>query len=207
MAGTPQYVDISAFQPINIDWHTYRQWAKQWDGISRVAMRSSFGTGYTDIHFPTYRREALANGIDIIIYYHYGYPQYTANARSEADWQEVVLGQIRPQDMLMLDMEEYSVQANSQWAYQWLKRQKCNYDYTDALPMIYANDSYIRSRLQDIRLAEYPLALANWTFNSNNRPPCPPPWDRYEFLQYTDRAMIPGINGLVDANIYLGGAE
>jgi hypothetical protein len=34
---TPQFVDISAFQPAQIDWNAYRQWAAQWDGVARVA--------------------------------------------------------------------------------------------------------------------------------------------------------------------------
>lgn len=65
MAGTPQFVDISVFQPPNIDWKAYRAWAAQWDGIARVSLRSSYGTGYTDAHYKAYRAAVEATGIQI----------------------------------------------------------------------------------------------------------------------------------------------
>jgi hypothetical protein len=62
--------------------------------------------------------------------------------------------------------------------------------------------------LQDNRLANYPLTLANWQYTPTERPPSPSPWPAYTYLQYSDRATsIPGIAGAVDANIYLGGAS
>lgn len=199
---TPQYVDISAFQPTDIDWQAYKKWSSQWDGISRIAMRSSYGFGYTDVHFQLYRQAALNAGIDMIIYYHYAYPQING-AIVEADSQHRIVGTIRPQDVLMLDLEENVPQATSEWAYEWLSRQEAN--YSGKLPTIYASDAYIRQRLQDGRLARFPLTLANWQFTPDERPACPPPWKHYTYLQYSDRASIPGIPGLVDANIYLGG--
>ncbi len=204
MTGVPQFVDISAWQPEQIDWKTYRAWAAQWDGIARVSLRSSYGVGYTDQHYSRYLASARAAGVDVIIHYHYAYPSYNS-AVAEADWQMQVIGLIHPQDWLMLDYEENVPQATAQWAYEWLLRQEQNYG--GKLPTLYASDSYIRSRLQDSRLAHYPLTLANWKYDPNARPPCPPPWKSYVFLQFTDKATVPGIAGTVDANIYLGGAS
>jgi hypothetical protein len=196
------FVDISVFNSLNIDWQAYKTWAAQLDGVSRVSMRSSYGTGYVDQHFQTYRAGALAAGIDSIIYYHYAYPQYNTGT-AEADWQHSVVGSIRSTDVMMLDYEENVSQATADWAYEWLSRQEANYG--GKLPTIYASDSYIRQRLQDNRLARYPLTLANWQFIPTERPPCPPPWQAYTYLQYTDRATnIPGIPGSVDADVYLG---
>lgn len=196
---TPQYVDISAYNGA-INWQEYKAWATQWDGIARVAMRSSYGTGYTDLDFEANRKGALAAGIDVIIFYHYAYPQYN-QASAEADWQHQVVGAIRPQDVLMLDYEEAVAQANSQWALEWLAQQEMHYGRK---PTIYASTDYILHRLQDARLATFPLTLANWQFTPDERPACPHPWTSYEYLQYTDRASIPGIAGPVDANIFLG---
>lgn len=202
MAGTPQFVDMSAFQPDNIDWQTYKAWSAAGDGISRVAMRSSYGIGYTDAHFAEYRAGALAAGIDSILYYHYGYPNLNG-AVAEANWQHSVVGDIRASDMLILDYEQPTDAATAAWAFTWLATQEANYG--GKLPGIYASSYYISQHLQDQRLAKYPLWLANWEFTPNERPPVPSPWAGYEFVQYSDRASIPGIPGVVDADIFLGG--
>lgn len=199
--STPQYVDVSVFNG-SIDWAAYKAWATSFDGISRVAMRSSYGTGYIDAKFEEYRAGALAAGIDIIIYYHYAYPELN-QAAQEANWQHQVVGNIREQDLLMLDYEENTQTATAQWALEWLATQEQN--YAGRLPIIYAADSYITQHLQDPRLARFPLVLADWQFTPNERPACPAPWSSYSYLQYTDRATnIPGIPGAMDANIYLG---
>ncbi len=200
--SAPQYVDISSFQPLNIDWVAYRKWAASFDGVARVALRSSAGMGQVDTHLHAYRAGAIAAGVDVIIFYHYAYPQF-GNPVAEADFQARVLGPIREHDVLMLDYEENVSQATSGWAVEWLARQEHNYN---RLPTIYASDSYVRQRLQDGRLARYPLTLAKWEFTPSERPPCPPPWRQYTYLQYTDRATgIPGLGGAaVDANVYLG---
>lgn len=197
---TPQFVDMSEWQPQNIDWQAYKAWSAQGDGISRVALRSSYGSTYTDSNFKLYQASALAAGIDQILYYHYAYPQYNT-PQQEANRQKAVVGAIRPQDLLILDFEENTPNATAEWAYEWLVQQEANYG---KLPGIYASSAYILQRLQDSRLKKYPLWLANWQFTPDERPPCPPPWTSYEFVQYTDKASIPGITGLVDCNIFLG---
>jgi GH25 family lysozyme M1 (1,4-beta-N-acetylmuramidase) len=199
---TPQFVDVSQFQPVNLDWKAYKAWSAQGDGISRVAIRSSYGVGYKDVHFDQYRAGALAAGIDQILFYHYSYPSINS-AINEANSQHSIVGAIRPHDLLILDFEEGVSAATSSWAYNWLAQQEANYD--GKLPGIYASSGYIIQRLQDNRLAKYPLWLANWQFTPDERPPVPSPWTAYEFVQYTDNATnVPGIPGTVDCNIYLG---
>lgn len=199
-----QFVDMSQFQPEPINWTVYKEWSKQGDGVSRVAFRTSYSNGYKDPAFDAHRENALSVGIDQIIYYHYAYPQYN-NAHDEANWQKQVVGGIRPNDLLVLDFEENVSQANAEWAYEWLVQQENNYG---KLPGLYASSAYITERLSDIRLARYPLWLANWQYTPDERPACPLPWASYEFVQYTDKATnVPGIAGSVDANIFLGGSN
>lgn len=199
---TPQFCDVSAYQPTQIDWQAYKSWSAQGDGISRVAIRSSYGAGYKDQHFDGYRAGALEAGIDVILFYHYSYPSINT-AVSEAQYQRSVVGDIRANDLLILDFEENVPQATSDWALTWLLTQEANYG--GKLPGIYAASAYIAQRLQDQRLAKYPLWLANWQFTPDERPHVPAPWTQYEFVQYTDKATnIPGIGGTVDANIFLG---
>lgn len=201
MTQAPNFVDVSGYQP-TVGWADYHAWASQWDGVSRVAMKSSEGVGYTDPAFVAHRTGALATGINVILYYHYGRPSLN-NATTEADYQHSVVGDVRPQDVIVLNLEEGSAQANAEWAYEWLARQEANYG--GKLPAIYASDAYILARLQDARLARYPLYLADWQFTPDARPTCPKPWAAYTYLQYTDRAtQVPGIAGTVDADIFLG---
>lgn len=199
----PQFVDVSSFQGA-IDWVAYRSWAAQWDGIARVAIKATEGVGFTDPQFAANRAGALAAGIDTILYYHYARPQYNGPA-SEADYMHSVVGDIRPQDLIVLDLEENAGQGVAPWAYDWLARQDTNYD--GKMPAIYSYAAYIEEWLQQSNaLAKYPLWLAEWTFDPNERPICPTPWSKYIALQYTDKATnVPGITGNVDCSVFIGG--
>lgn len=198
---TPQFVDISAFQPQNIDWQAYRAWSAQWDGIARVAMKATEGVGFTDPHFAAYRAGALAAGVDQIFYYHFARPDLANTATDEANWCHSVVGAIRDNDQIILDIEVQAL-ATEAWAHVWLFQQEQNYE--GKLPGIYASPSYVESNLQYPPLNRYPLWLANWQFTPNVRPPAPLPWTSYEALQYTDKATnIPGIGGNVDCSVFL----
>jgi hypothetical protein len=204
MVSSPQYVDLSSFNPKTIDWQVYKKWASMFNGVSHVALRATQGTGdaYVDTYYKEHRAQAEAAGIDTIFHYHYAYPQFN-EAKAEADWMRSIVGDIRPGDVIMLDFEESVEQATADWALAWLERTEENYG--EQVSVLYSYDAYVRQRLNDSRLAKYPLILAHWTFDVTQRPPCPLPWSEYLCLQYTDRATnIPGIQGAVDANIYLG---
>lgn len=200
--GAPQYADISGYQPESIDWHAYAAWARQWDGIARVAIKSTEGSTFTDAHFAKYRAGALGAGVEQIFYYHYARPNLNT-AASEAAWQRKVVGALREHDRLMLDYEENVSAATAAWALEWLDAQAASYGSN--VPVIYASDAYARARLQDKRLAKYLPIIAYWTYSPTARPACPPPWSHYLALQYSDKATIPGIGTNVDCNVYLGG--
>jgi GH25 family lysozyme M1 (1,4-beta-N-acetylmuramidase) len=200
----PRFVDMSQWQPATIDWKAYLVWAAQWNGTAHLSLRSTVGLR-EDAHYKAYldgaRSMARALGIPLkVVHYHYAYPQISG-AAAQANYQRQFVGSIPPNDVLMLDYEEQVDAATSQWAWEFAFQQHANYG---KYPTIYASDSYIRNRLQDHRLVVCPLTLAKWSFDPNSRPPCPPPWSAYEYLQYTDRATVPGIGGPVDANIFLG---
>lgn len=202
----PQFADISAFQPENIDWKTYRAWAASFDGVARISMKSTEGVGFTDPHFHEYRNGALAAGVDRCIYYHFARPDLGNSPEAEADYQHSVVGSVRDGDILMLDYEVTKPQATADWMYRWLARQEANYG--GKLPTPYASSAYILEHLQDARLSRYPLTLANWTYNPSARPACPKPWSAYTYLQFTDQdRVIPGIPGNVDANVFLGSEQ
>lgn len=197
--GSPHYADISSYQG-GIDWQQYVAWARQWDGIARVAVKATEGAGFTDPRFYANHAEALAAGVDVIISYHFGRPDLNG-AVTEANWMYQVVGNSRAQDLLMLDYEQNTSAATAEWAYDFLSRLE---SLSGRLPAIYASAAYIRTRLQDARLARFPLILAEWTYDAAARPGCPAPWTSYLAIQYSDKASIPGISGAVDANVFLG---
>src|SRR5262249_23597640 len=159
--------------------------------------------GFTDPRFTANRAGALSAGIDMIIYYHFARSGLGNSPVAEANWQRNVVGDIRANDLVILDFEENVAAATADWAYAWLAQQQANYNKQ---PGIYASSAYIQEKFKNARLASFPLWLANWQYTPDERPPVPPPWTSYEAVQYTDRAAnIPGIAGAVDASIFLGG--
>ncbi len=73
-------------------------------------------------------------------------------------------------------------------------------NFTAQVPMIYSNYYFLRDKIQpDKRFEKYPLWIA-WYTNDFNRVKVPKPWDRITLWQYTDRALIDGVKGSVDAN-------
>jgi len=199
----PLFVDMSNWNaaPEDIDWPVYCEWARQWDGLSRVAMKVTEGTSFVDPHWQQYQAGFMRARGDISIYYHYAKPGENT-AFSEANFLHSKLGLIRPHDHLMLDYEEEIPQATGKWALAWLRQSAKNYGRGHN--MLYASDAYIRERLQDApALKNYALCLANWQFSPTERPPCPPPWKQYLAVQYSDHIEVPGIPGAVDGDIYM----
>jgi hypothetical protein len=77
VVARPLCVDISRYQGLNINWPASVPWAKPWDGVARIIMRSSYGTdGLRDDDFEAYRSGAVAAGCNVIGVYHYAYPNY-----------------------------------------------------------------------------------------------------------------------------------
>ena len=200
--------DISSWQPAQIDWPAYVAWSKSGDGTARVIMRASQGVGVPDANFERYWQSAIAAGVEVIGVYHYSYPNLqpgSSGAVAEANYLHSIVGtRLRSQDFLMLDYEQNVPEATADWALAFLAQTAQNFA---TLPRIYSYLSFIQTKLQDARLARYPLIYARWTYDPNNRPPVPHPWTSYEFLQYTDKGSVPGIPGNVDVNVFIEGSN
>jgi GH25 family lysozyme M1 (1,4-beta-N-acetylmuramidase) len=166
-------------------------------------MKATEGVGFVDPRFRANRSAALAAGFDVLIMYHFARPDLGNSDIAEANFMQSVVGPIRNSDMIILDYEVQSPLATAQWALGWLVEFGPKYG---KLPGIYASSAYILEKLQWPALEVFPLWLANWQFTPDERPPVPAPWTSYEFVQFTDRDTgIPGIQGSVDADIFLGG--
>lgn len=198
------FVDLSGWNAdaSKIDWLQYTHWSTMGDGLSRICFKASEGVGFEDNNFHSYRLAAIEQRIDQLIMYHFCRPDINT-ASAEAHWFGEVSSGLRPQDILMVDVERYKASPSSAWVWDFVNVLR---GLTGRFPIIYASDSYVRSMLQLEALNQCELILANWTFNADSRPPCPAPWKHYTYLQYTDRAHVPGIPGDVDADVYVGGA-
>jgi GH25 family lysozyme M1 (1,4-beta-N-acetylmuramidase) len=191
---TEQFVDISNFNTV-MSWADYRKWS------SRIALKTTEGTSYTDPTYAANRANAKAAGIQSLWHYHFARPDTGNNPVNEANFQRSVIGEIGANDLVVLDFEVNDSRATAEWAYQFLAQQEQSYPGQVA---IYASTAYILERLQDPRLSVFKLWLASWTYDPASRPACPSPWTNYIALQYSDRATVPGIAGSVDADIFLG---
>lgn len=189
-----EYADISSWQG-TVNWTQYKAWS------SMVAMKATEGTGFTDPRYRANRTGAEAVGLRIV-HYHFARPDLNG-AQAEATWFFQVVGNVGD-GLIMLDYEQNTPAATAEWAYEWLSKAAQLFGQT---PTIYASTSFVQTHLQgEPRLSQFPLILANWTYDPAARPACPTPWTSYLAIQYTDKASVPGISGAVDANVWLGPA-
>lgn len=193
---TSIYCDVSAYQG-QINWPEYVSWAKGQGYTPMAAIKATEGVNFTDAWYERNRQGALSAGVEKLLFYSYARPDKGNSAQAEANYLHSVVGSVRPQDALMLDIE---VVPPANWAYEWTSQQDSN----GQTSVVYSYDAFIRAHLQDSRLTKYGLIMANYTYDANARPACPLPWKQYIALQYTDKATIPGIAGPVDANIWFG---
>lgn len=203
-----QYVDISNHNG-PLDWPTYKQWAAQWDGISRVCIKLTEGTGFVDPadHFA----RALDAGIDMIIPYHYARPDLNPGyegAQREVDFfRSVLKDRLRPQDFAMLDYEGYPGKPNApwraDWCWDWCHIMAGNAGLSTDKVIIYSYASFITTMLQDPQLATFPLVYANYNHFAG-LPPAPKPWSRFIAWQFSASATVPGVPGKVDCNQWIG---
>lgn len=201
------FADISSWQnPSQVDWPQYKAWSAQGDGISRILLRDDQGIGIKDSAFEQFWSGAVGAGIDEIFLYHYAYPNLhpgAAGAVAEAQsMEQIVGGRLRSRDKVMLDLEQ---NESASWALAF-GQELVKWHPTASRPVLYDSLSHIQQYLSDPALpAIYDLGLAAWTFDPNARPQAPTPWPSYLWLQYSDRLVVPGLPGVVDANVFLGG--
>lgn len=201
--GNALFVDISSWQSASqIDWAAYAAWSRTGDGVARVLLRSDQGVNNKDTTFDQDWNAAVAAGVDEIFVYHYAYPNMNSAVVEAQSMEAVVGGRLRAGDRVMLDLEQ---NESSAWALAF-GQEMARWHPTPSRPVIYDSLSHIQSYLTDPALATiFDLGLAEWTFDPNSRPPAPAPWTNYAWLQYTDKLVVPGMPGVVDANVFLGG--
>nr|WP_294935893.1 glycoside hydrolase family 25 protein [uncultured Flavobacterium sp.] len=179
----------------------------QWDKIDKidedfplsfVFVRATAGCKRTDCRFDENWKAAKENFF-IRGAYHYYRPNENSIAQADHFIKTVRLGKgdLPP----VLDIEklprEQSMDSLKVGLRRWLKRVENHYKVR---PIIYSGESYYTDFLME-EFKEYPFWIANYNYSVGTIK------DGWMFWQFTEKAQIKGIKGLVDVNVYNGNIE
>jgi GH25 family lysozyme M1 (1,4-beta-N-acetylmuramidase) len=198
--GFIQGVDVS-------HWQGDVNWVEVYDAGYRFAFcKATEGVGFTDPYFEVNMNAARDAGV-FIGGYHFARPDLDNGAAAEAQYFVEVSnpylkeGYLRP----VLDLErgaELGKQALSSWVHEWMNTVE---DETGVQPIIYVN-SYYANNFLETSVRRYNLWIAHWTYDPSI-PPDTGIWDTWDFWQYSNQGIVPGVNGFVDLDLFNGDIE
>lgn len=179
-----------------INWPIYRAWSAESGSESCLIFKATEGNGVSMKNWRGYVDACNANHITHAVHYHFARPDLGNTAAGEADYfLSVVRGAVEPGSLCMLDLEHPASEA---WIQEWCSIVE---NVIGTPPAIYTYLSFAQEHLSSFSaLARYPLGLADYSA----QPPCPAPWSKYLWWQFTDKLTVPGIPGTVDANQFYG---
>ena len=197
-------IDVSEFQPENIDWNKVK--AGGYAVIIRIGLRGSIpGTeryrkvGY-DKHFKKYIDGVIAAGIPYSVYF-FPTPLSDAEADQEADWIIMNAAGLKLSMPLELDSERVpggvANDISTADRTRYLKR------ITDKLVAagipcgIYASTSWLNNQ---INMSAFPQQVRNNTWCAQYASSCTY-GGTYAMWQFSSKASVPGINGNVDISV------
>lgn len=186
-------IDVSYYQP-NIDFTVLKS------QIDFIFIRASYGVGFVDKCFISYRDSARANNIPCG-FYHYAYPQYNL-PEDEARFFLQTVGALQENEILILDFEEKFSGDVVAWCKVFLD--KVSASLNGYKPFIYLNRSTIKSyNWQSVVSAGYNLWLAAYD-NDPDFIEFSTPWPTILIKQYSDAGKVDGIINNVDLNTFYG---
>ena len=185
--------DVSEYQS-EIDWEQTYHIDESFE-LSFVFIRATAGKNKVDSRFKenwkASKERELIRGA-----YHYYRPNENSIEQAENFIKTVKLqkGDLPP----VLDIEKLpksqSIDSLKVGLRRWLKKVEKHYKVK---PIIYSGESYYADFLKE-EFSEYPLWIANYNFWRNHLE------DDWLFWQFTEKAQIQGIEGMVDVNIFNG---
>ena len=167
-----------------------------------IVIRSSYGTGYRDTKFDYNREQCRIKNIPHG-FYHYAYPTYNT-PEDEARWFVSVVSPLESGEFLCLDFEE-KYQTPVDWCKRFL-------DTVSELlggykPLIYLNKYTVQSYDWNPVVSKgYGLWLSYWDYNPDGTFNIPY-WNIVAMRQYSNKEIVNGISGGVDANVFYGEKE
>ena len=185
--------DVSEYQS-EIDWEQTYHIDEAFE-LSFVFIRSTSGKDKIDSKFKENWKAAKERQL-IRGAYHYYRPNENSIEQAENFTKNVKLekGDLPP----VLDIEKLprkqSIDSLKVGLRRWLKKVEKHYKVK---PIIYSGESYYTDFLRE-EFSEYPLWIANYNFWRNDLE------SDWQFWQFTEKAQIEGIEGMVDLNVFNG---
>ena len=185
--------DVSEYQS-EIDWEQTYHIDEAFE-LSFVFIRSTSGKDKIDSKFKENWKAAKERQL-IRGAYHYYRPNENSIEQAENFTKNVKLekGDLPP----VLDIEKLprkqSIDSLKVGLRRWLKKVEKHYKVK---PIIYSGESYYTDFLRE-EFSEYPLWIANYNFWRNDLE------SDWQFWQFTEKAQITGVQGMVDLNIFNG---
>ncbi len=185
--------DVSEYQS-KINWDQTYHIDESFE-LSFVFIRATAGKNKIDKRFKENWKAAKVRQL-IRGAYHYYRPNENSIAQAENFIRTVKLqkGDLPP----VLDIEKLSKSQSTDQLkvglQRWLKKVEQHYKVK---PIIYSGESYYTDFLKE-EFSAYPLWIANYNFWRNDLE------SDWQFWQFTERAKIEGIEGMVDLNVFNG---
>ena len=186
-------IDISEYQD-KIKWDKLKELEGGYP-IEFVFIRATVGNERADCKFKKYWKKAKEKKF-ICGAYHYYRPNENSVTQATNFIENVTLveGDFPP----VLDIEklpkEQSIERLKVGLKRWLTIVERHYGVK---PIIYSSESYYNDFLKK-EFSDYPLWIANYNFWRNDLE------SDWQFWQFTEKAQIEGIKGMVDINIFNG---
>ena len=182
------------------NWQRYINYSQvKASGIEVVYIKASEGTTYKDPYFETNYQNAKANGLKVG-FYHFLTARNTQQARAQAQFFASVISGKSPDCKLAMDYEQFyegnSIAEINQITQAFMERLQ---ELTGKEVIVYSNLNDARNVFNSEISSRYPLWLAYWG-DYNNLQNISSNWQIFEGVQYTNKGVVPGINGYVDRN-------
>lgn len=188
--------DVSEYQE-KIEWEKINTIEEEFP-LSFVFIRATAGSNKIDARYKENWKAAKEHYF-VRGAYHYYRPNENSIAQAENFIKNVRLrkGDLPP----VLDIEKLpknqSIDSLKVGLRRWLKRVEKHYKVK---PIIYSGQSYYTDFLKD-EFKEYPLWIANYNFLVERIQ------NDWLFWQFTEKAQIHGVKGMVDVNVFNGNKE
>ena len=190
------------YQGIDVsDWQEYIDYAQVRNaGVEIVYIKASQGSNFKDPYFDINYENAKANGLRVG-FYHFLTATNTNEAEQEANFFASVISGKQADCKLVMDYEAFggvSVEESNRIAEVFLETVR---RLTNKEVIVYSDLSNATNRLDRSISEDYELWLAYYG-DYNTIRDVQTSWETWIGLQYTDRGIVPGVNGNVDRHLY-----
>lgn len=192
-------VDVSKYQG-DIDWNQVKESGIQF-AVMRLGYRGySSGGLHLDEYYQSNMKGALNAGLDVGVYFF----SQAVNTEEAVEEAEYVLDHIQDYPVslpVVFDTEEIKNDESRTDGLTAEELTDITIGFCDTIesagyrPMIYANAKWLTTRLDLLRLKQYPV----WYADYQDQPLYP---YAFEMWQYTEKGQVPGIQEPVDLNVW-----